>query len=1702
MLGVLKRKAIVRVTVFALLLTMVAWVVPVREVNAVAEPADAVSDLNLNLDIGDDIAIPEVNLEYFNEESVDIVSDLDIGKSSEDGTKKAQNITTLSKESTETITFKEDNITYKIVSDGCVEIIKYEKEIPGKLEFDSMVTYEGKVYSIARIADELFRGNKEITSVFFPDTIEYIGWNAFNACDSIYQIQLPNNENLIIENSAFAGCRGLLELEIPEHLKHIQHYAFSGCTNLATVHLNTINCERMVDRQGLDEGIFKNCPKLKTVYIGENVKTIPGVTFQDCIGLENVYYKGNQVTKIGASAFSNCRNLTTFDFSEPLEYIGEYAFSGCRSLKDINFPKSLKEIASDSFMACTSLKEITIPENVKKMGWGIFGSCNNIEKINFNATNCNSMGGSGWQSYLWAFGKVDGLSDDLTGVTELVIGENVETIPQYAFGGCPNLKTIKIPASVTTMHVNSFERLPSLASIEVDEGNKNYQSKDGIVYTKDGTTIFRCPEGKAILKENCFENITKIGDNAFNSCRLIKTVKMTDRVEIIGSYAFVNCSALSELELSNNKNLVINNYAFQSCNSLEKISIPENVKKLNTGVFYRCTKLKEVYYYAKECTAAKPFDGCSNLECAYIVGDVKKLPPTIFYNSGIKEILFSGKLTTIGENAFANCSRLEAIVLPKTIEKIEQYAFNGCQSLKYIYIYNDSCVLYNSGSTIHSGTIIFGYADSSAESYAAKYGREFRYIDSEYTGSGIEIIDRVSEYTSDELFAQFADIVEKEASYETKSQMYLNLFTKYGFTNVQEGVQYISKSQDKRFAYLTLTTDEIYCANNFKYKVEHSPAMQVVLLADNLIFGGEINDWLDFTTYMEADYPGVSKYKTMLYEFMDATSESIEVQSKIKLVTDLSKNVTGVAKQKADNLVEKLNACKSIKDQKELLESSEASKVWVELSEKRDENGNVTLSYKLDESSGFGQFSKAMGIATKAISITDMAVTDVLDLLTFDSKLAIYAQYKDFLEDVKSNTKDLPFELRWAASQILEELDTGYLAKIKAIAFDILKQTDINKEIKNAALQKIGATNFASWLTTINLEAYFINKVADIGAMVKKEAYVEGYAYLASAFRKQLEKSKQTFLQNETEENAWNFYYNYNILYKLRHKGEEAYLAMSKVEGIVAILSDFGYSIKEEHVKETLDMLEQKCQFNLDEAKAIPESCQFATKAAISCPVDIDVYTPDGTLVATLKDGKESDMTNQYGRFAVVYDAYSSNYVKVICLNTNENFRFRLTGTDDGLVSLKLAQKGEPATYSFDNVSITVGATIEADIKQVIQQNTYDVDDNGDGTIDATGVVSVKKEDYTPVKSLSLKKKEIQLKEGESAVMQVAISPSDASIQTLLWLTADPSIAKVFDGKVIAVSEGMTTVYCTSQDNPEIVIPCAITVVSGKTGPTGPSTDPTEPSTDSTKPTEKPDIPSNNPTKPEDSATNPTTPIGSVAPTVRPTTPTTPTEPTIPGEDPTEPSIEPTEPTENITPTSPEQLPAKAETVADKNSKAIYGIIKTGKKAGTATYRKPTKKTVTSVAVPSTITVKGVPYKVTAIAPNAFKDCKKLKKVTIGDNILTIGTSAFSGCSKLKQLRFGKNVTIIGNKAFYKCTALTKIIIPAKVIKIGKKAFYGCKKLSSITIKTTKLTKKRVGASAFKGTAAKAKVKTPKGKTKAYKKLLQSKGLSKKATVK
>ena len=146
----------------------------------------------------------------------------------------------------------------------------------------------------------------------------------------------------------------------------------------------------------------------------------------------------------------------------------------------------------------------------------------------------------------------------------------------------------------------------------------------------------------------------------------------------------------------------------------------------------------------------------------------------------------------------------------------------------------------------------------------------------------------------------------------------------------------------------------------------------------------------------------------------------------------------------------------------------------------------------------------------------------------------------------------------------------------------------------------------------------------------------------------------------------------------------------------------------------------------------------------------------------------------------------------------------------------------------------------------------------------------------------------------------------------------------------------------------------------------------------------------------------------------------------------------------------PEETLKVGDTVTSGNVK--YRVINAQKKLAEA-YGVDSRKART-LKVAAAVTISGEKVSVTSIAANAFKGMKKLEKVTIGTNVSKIGKNAFSGDSKLK----------------------------------------------SIQIKSKKLTS--VGKGALKNISAKAVIKVPKSKKKAYRSLLKGKGQKKSVKIK
>ena len=692
------------------------------------------------------------------------------------------------------------------------------------------------------------------------------------------------------------------------------------------------------------------------------------------------------------------------------------------------------------------------------------------------------------------------------------------------------------------------------------------------------------------------------------------------------------------------------------------------------------------------------------------------------------------------------------------------------------------------------------------------------------------IVERVKEYTSDVMYKQFESIMSSNDSDETKYQRLTELFSYYGFLDAREGISYLSNATPERRAYLALTTNEMYAnylAWDWLNNTEAGRGYRVVLLADGLTFNNELSTWLDPLTWVGAkDTPGVAKYKDMLYDFMDAQSLEVEITEYVSLVSNLANNSTSVGKMYAEELIDALNSCTSDEALQSAITSNNAKKVIADLTLSYKDGSNVPeRKFTLSETSGFGKFAKAMGCATKFLSAYDITVNGILELIELDGKLAVYIQYRNFLTEIIYAT-ELPWEMRLAATKVLGEIDSGAWGKVKDFAINLADLTGapglVEENFLTIVVGETGYGTFDGYLKAIKITSWCIDQVTDISGLVKGAAYMEGYAYLNMYYRNKLTNSKIAFLSDETPENAWKFFAHYNMLYQLRRKGEEATLKMFKLKelptgGQGALVSIFGGYKNDEYekvVQQTLGMLED-CKFTLPDNVTIPESVQYIKKSVISCPVDVEVYAPDGTYITTLLDGRESDITNEYGRFAVVNRVYTGTYAKVICMSQTGNYSIKVIGQDDGLVDFELATttNGIAENYTFANAPISKGTVFEISTDRIVNDQIYDIDIDGDNVIDKSSMVVIEDETcHIAVSDVSLASTNIIMNKGESVLLPVLVVPENATRKNMIWISDNKDVVYVTDGKVTANSYGSATIYCVSQDNPNIFSSCIVNV--------------------------------------------------------------------------------------------------------------------------------------------------------------------------------------------------------------------------------------------------------------------------------------------------
>ena len=675
--------------------------------------------------------------------------------------------------------------------------------------------------SVTRLGREAFRDCQNLTNVVIPASLTSIKYGAFYGCTGLTSVTIPEGVTAIepfafrncssltgvvipegvtcIPDFAFDGCASLTSITIPESVTSVSYGAFNGCSSLkdvyylgtqaqwekmavyssnepllnAELHVNSAgyvvfgscgeNLTWGIDTDGtltisgtgdmqdydvvsendawhttapwyayspkklvLEEGIthvgksaFVGCGFTGELTIPKGVTDIGYRAFGYCSGFTGSVTLPEGLTKIGSSAFAFCSGLTGVTLPQSMTEIGWSAFVGCSSLVDMVIPEGVTAIEGSAFSGCSSLTSVTLPQSVTRIGISAFAECSSL--------------------------------------VSAAIPEGVRIIEDYAFCGCSSLTSVTIPGSVTDIYDSVFAGCSSLENIFVDAGNADYASADGVLFSKDHTTLLAYPAGREAAAYRVPDGVTIIGESAFAECKNLTSVVIPEGVTSIGSPSFDDC------DVPHNGPWPV----FSGCSSLTSVTIPRSVASISDFAFDDCSGLKDVYYAGNQAqwnkikigdrnepllgaklhlitgygtcgenlTWTLTYDGVLTISGTGEMTDYPNFAdvPWNAYREKILSVVMEPGVTSVGGYAFFQCINMTSVEMPEGVTSIGDNAFSACRNLTSAVIpesvTNIGFAAFMACNGLTSVTIPAGVASISSTSFGACFILENIFVD-------------------------------------------------------------------------------------------------------------------------------------------------------------------------------------------------------------------------------------------------------------------------------------------------------------------------------------------------------------------------------------------------------------------------------------------------------------------------------------------------------------------------------------------------------------------------------------------------------------------------------------------------------------------------------------------------------------------------------------------------------------------------------------------------------------------------------------------------------------------------------------------------------------------------------------------------------------------------------------------------------------
>ncbi len=207
-------------------------------------------------------------------------------------------------------------------------------------------------------ADNLYINEQLVTSVIIPEGVTSIPHKAFD-CTNITSVSIPNSV-IYVGEDAFNNISS-------SYNEYNNAYYLGNETNPYVI---------LMKAKGTN---------ITSCQINSNTKVIYQNAFFNCSSLQSLSLPSS-ITCIGDYAFYGCSSLKGVTIPDGVTNIGQSVFGNCSSLESIIIPDSVTYIGQMAFMNCTNLKSVTIGDSVECIGPAAFLNCNKVTSVVFKST--------------------------------------------------------------------------------------------------------------------------------------------------------------------------------------------------------------------------------------------------------------------------------------------------------------------------------------------------------------------------------------------------------------------------------------------------------------------------------------------------------------------------------------------------------------------------------------------------------------------------------------------------------------------------------------------------------------------------------------------------------------------------------------------------------------------------------------------------------------------------------------------------------------------------------------------------------------------------------------------------------------------------------------------------------------------------------------------------------------------------------------------------------------------------------------------------------------------------------------------------------------------------------------------------------------------------------------------------------------------